>query len=141
MSTTTLDQRAVARKLDHATVMLGSLGLQEVLAQTFQARMGSLLVGRHEARIADDVGGKNGRFKVLGVGDVTAAMQIHAHAFSAIAAEKIAAAGIPTTLPDGSMDSAIFTVADNQWDSGYQPFKAALATHRFYIRETDPPMV
>lgn len=53
----------------------------------------------------------------------------------------IAAAGIPTTLPDGSMDSAIFTVADNQWDSGYQPFKAALATHRFYIRETDPPIV
>jgi catalase len=56
-------------------------------------------------------------------------------------ADLLATAGIPTTLPDGSMDSAIFTVADHQWDSGYQNFKAVLATHRFYIRETDPPIV
>lgn len=56
-------------------------------------------------------------------------------------ADLLAAAGIPTTLPDGSMDSAIFMVADNQWDNGYKNFKSVLTTHRFYIRETDPPIV
>ncbi len=56
-------------------------------------------------------------------------------------ADLLTAAGIPLTLPDGSLDSAIFTVADNQWDSGYQSFTAVLATHRFYMRETDPPLV
>lgn len=56
-------------------------------------------------------------------------------------ADLLAAAGIPTTLPDGSIDSAIFIVADNQWDSGLQKFKSVLASHRFYIRETDPPIV
>lgn len=56
-------------------------------------------------------------------------------------ADLLTTAGIPNTLRDGSMDSAIFTVADNQWDSGYQSFKAVLADHRFYVRETDPPIV
>lgn len=47
---------------------------------------------------AAGIGGKNGRFKVLGNGDVTAALTVHAHAFSASAAEKIAAAGGSTTV-------------------------------------------
>lgn len=56
-------------------------------------------------------------------------------------ADLLTVAGIPTTLPDGSIDSAIFIVGDNQWNDGYKSFKSVLATHRFYIRETDPPIV
>lgn len=56
-------------------------------------------------------------------------------------ADLLTAAGIPATLPDGSIDSAIFIVGDNQWNDGYKSFKSVLATHRFYIRETDPPIV
>lgn len=56
-------------------------------------------------------------------------------------ADLLTTAGIPTNLPDGSMDSAIIVTADDQWHTGYQNFKSVLMTHRFYIRETDPPMV
>lgn len=47
---------------------------------------------------AAGVGGKNGRFKVLGQGDVTAKLDVHAHAFSQSAVDKIAAAGGSTTV-------------------------------------------
>jgi len=53
----------------------------------------------------------------------------------------LAIAGIPTTLPDGSLDSAIITVPDSKWNDGYTTFKSVLASHRFYLRETDPPLV
>lgn len=56
-------------------------------------------------------------------------------------ADLLTIAGIPTTLPDGSLDSAILITADSQWDSGYASFKSVLAAHRFYLRETDPPLV
>lgn len=56
-------------------------------------------------------------------------------------ADLLAIAGIPTKLPDGSIDSAILTTPDNQWDTGYASFKSVLASHRFYLRETDPPLV
>ena len=45
--------------------MLGDLGLDEVLAQRLQARVRTPLVGRHEARVADDVGGQNRRKPAL----------------------------------------------------------------------------
>jgi hypothetical protein len=54
------DQRAVAHQLDDAAVVLSDFRLDEVLAQRLQARVCALLVGRHEARVADDVGGENG---------------------------------------------------------------------------------
>lgn len=47
---------------------------------------------------AAGVGGKNGRFKVLGNGEVTGKLEIHAHAFSQSAVDKIAAAGGSTTV-------------------------------------------
>ena len=47
---------------------------------------------------AAGVGGKNGRFKVLGNGEVSAKLDIHAHAFSQSAIDKIAAAGGSTTV-------------------------------------------
>ena len=44
------------------------------------------------------IGGKNGRVKVLGDGQVTSALTVHAHAFSASAKEKIEAAGGTATV-------------------------------------------
>lgn len=49
---------------------------------------------------AAGVGGKNGRFKVLGQGEATAAFTVHAHAFSQSAIDKIAAAGGSTVVVD-----------------------------------------
>ena len=42
--------------------------------------------------------GKNGRYKILGNGDFTTKLDIHAHAFSASAREKIEAAGGTATV-------------------------------------------
>ncbi|MFN3597386.1 MAG: 50S ribosomal protein L15 [Rubricoccaceae bacterium] len=44
------------------------------------------------------IGGKNGRVKVLGGGELGARLDIHAHAFSASAREKIEAAGGTATV-------------------------------------------
>ncbi|OZC03710.1 50S ribosomal protein L15 [Rubricoccus marinus] len=45
-------------------------------------------------------GGKNGRVKVLGGGDINVKLDVHAHAFSASAREKIEAAGGSVTIVD-----------------------------------------
>lgn len=39
------------------------------------------------------IGGKNGRYKILGNGDLAVKLDVHAHAFSKAAQEKIEAAG------------------------------------------------
>ncbi len=44
------------------------------------------------------IGGKNGRFKVLGDGDFSVKLAVEAHAFSASAREKIEAAGGSATV-------------------------------------------
>ena len=44
------------------------------------------------------IGGKNGRVKVLGDGDFSAKLDVHAHAFSKSAREKIEAAGGTATV-------------------------------------------
>lgn len=44
------------------------------------------------------IGGKNGRYKILGDGDVNVRLDVHAHAFSASAKEKIEAAGGTATV-------------------------------------------
>lgn len=46
------------------------------------------------------MGGKNRRFKILGNGDFSTKLDIHAHAFSASAKEKIEAAGGTATVVD-----------------------------------------
>ena len=46
------------------------------------------------------IGGKNGRYKILGDGDVSARLDVHAHAFSKAAREKIEAAGGTATVVD-----------------------------------------
>ena len=53
-----------------------------------------------EALKAVGVGGKNGRVKVLGGGEISVPLHVHAHAFSASAREKIEAAGGSVTLVD-----------------------------------------
>ena len=47
----------------------------------------------------------------------------------------LAKAMVPTTLPDGSNDPALLV------DGVLADFQAALAGHRAFARETDPPMV
>ena len=46
------------------------------------------------------VGGKNGRYKILGNGDLGVKLDVSAHAFSASAREKIEAAGGTVTVVD-----------------------------------------
>jgi catalase len=50
-------------------------------------------------------------------------------------ADLLAKAMVPTTLPDGSNDPALLV------DGVLADFQAALAGHRAFARETDPPMV
>ena len=51
-----------------------------------------------EALKAVGVGGKNGRVKVLGDGDLSVKLNVHAHAFSKSAREKIEGAGGTVTI-------------------------------------------
>lgn len=50
-------------------------------------------------------------------------------------------AGVPTTLPDGKPDPAIIVVPAGDVVKGVAAFKKALAAHRAFARETDPPRV
>ncbi|MFL6660256.1 MAG: catalase [Massilia sp.] len=50
-------------------------------------------------------------------------------------------AGIPTALPDGGADPGLFLVGRSDTTAALEQFKAALAGHRVYARETDPPRV
>jgi catalase len=50
-------------------------------------------------------------------------------------AKLLAKAMVPTALPDGSPDPALLV------DGTLDQFAAALAGHRAFARETDPPMV
>ena len=49
-------------------------------------------------------------------------------------------AGVPAALPDGGADAGLIrTDAGNA--SAVNAFIAAIAAHRVYVRETDPPVV
>ena len=50
-------------------------------------------------------------------------------------AQLLAKAMVPSTLPDGSADPGLLV------DAPIDAFKTALASHRAFVRETDPPMV
>jgi catalase len=51
------------------------------------------------------------------------------------------AAGVPTTLPDGSADTGLVGTDGETLPKALAAFKGALAGHRSFARETDPPMV
>ena len=50
-------------------------------------------------------------------------------------------AGVPATLPDGKPDPAIIIVPSSDAVKALAAFKKALAAHRAFARETDPPRV
>ncbi len=50
-------------------------------------------------------------------------------------------AGIPQTLPSGKPDPGLLVLAGNDAATAAQAFVAALAKHRHFERETDPPRV
>ncbi len=50
-------------------------------------------------------------------------------------------AGVPTTLPDGKPDPAIIVAPSGDVVKAVLAFKEALAAHRSFARETDPPRV
>ena len=51
------------------------------------------------------------------------------------------AAGVPATLADGSDDAALFGTHSETLPAALAAFKAALAGHRSFARENDPPQV
>ncbi|MEO7497569.1 MAG: catalase [Massilia sp.] len=50
-------------------------------------------------------------------------------------------AGVPATLPDGELDPALIGAKGEPLAKAVTAFKAALAGHRNFARETDPPLV
>jgi len=53
----------------------------------------------------------------------------------------LAQADVPPTLPDGSDDPFLIRAQPAGLDAALVAFKAALAAHRLYARETDPPLL
>ena len=53
----------------------------------------------------------------------------------------LAKAGVPPALPDGSDDPALLGAHGEDLKQALGAFKEALAAHRSFARETDPPMV
>jgi catalase len=51
------------------------------------------------------------------------------------------AAGVPATLPDGSEDAGLIGTHSETLPKALAAFKSALAGHRSFERETDPPQV
>lgn len=55
--------------------------------------------------------------------------------------ELLVKAGVPMTLPDGSSDAAIILMNADNATKALAQFKTALAAHRSFAREMDPPKV
>ena len=49
--------------------------------------------------------------------------------------------GVPLTLPNGEPDPGLPQVPDEQIESALEQFIAAIAKHRHFDREMDPPAV
>jgi len=56
-------------------------------------------------------------------------------------ADLLAKAGIDAALPDGSADPALIVADAAKADAALASFKEALAGHRAFVRETDPPAI
>ena len=55
--------------------------------------------------------------------------------------ELLISAGVPMSLPDGSEDPGLIVADSGDARDALAAFKVALAAHRVYARETDPPRV
>ena len=53
----------------------------------------------------------------------------------------VESAGVPATLPSGKPDPGLIRLENGQLDAGMAQFIAAIAKHRHFARETDPPAV
>jgi catalase len=53
----------------------------------------------------------------------------------------VAAAGIPGSLPNGEPDPGLIVADPGGLNAALAAFKTALARHKVYVRETDPPRV
>jgi len=76
------------------------INLGRLAALVEEGRLESGATVSPETLTALGIGGKNGRFKILGTGDIGVTLNVHAHAFSASAKEKIEAAGGTATVVD-----------------------------------------
>jgi catalase len=67
----------------------------------------------------------------------------HCKTILALGASKqlVAAAGLPTELPDGTPDPGLILVEDGDLEDALARFVEAVALHRHWDRETDPPRV
>jgi catalase len=54
-------------------------------------------------------------------------------------AEILDAAMIPAALPDGEVDPGVLRMEADEADSAAEAFATALARHRHFARQTDPP--
>lgn len=50
-------------------------------------------------------------------------------------------AGLPAALPDGGADPGLLLRSDKEFDDAMDTFMAAVAKHRHFQRETDPPRI
>ena len=53
----------------------------------------------------------------------------------------VESAGVPATLPSGKPDPGLIRLENGPLDDGIAQFIAAIAKHRHFARETDPPAV
>ena len=53
----------------------------------------------------------------------------------------LTAAGIPTESPTDEKDTGLLIFAHDEVEEGLEAFVSALAQHRHFTRETDPPRV
>jgi catalase len=53
----------------------------------------------------------------------------------------LAKAGIPPALPDGAADPGLLLARDGDASAAVAAFAEALARHRHFERETDPPVI
>ena len=51
------------------------------------------------------------------------------------------AVGIPSTLPDGAADTGLLVFENSDTEAATQAFAEAIAQHRHFARETDPPLI
>ncbi|MEO6026575.1 MAG: catalase, partial [Candidatus Binatia bacterium] len=67
----------------------------------------------------------------------------HCKTIMAVGASRqlLEAAGLPAALPSGEPDPGIIRGEDGQRHAGVDAFIAAIARHKHYERETDPPLV
>jgi catalase len=67
----------------------------------------------------------------------------HCKTILAIGASRVLleGAGASATLPDGSPDPGLLFAAADDLDGAIEDFVAAVARHRHWVRETDPPLV